>query len=796
MLEKALRLARIGVHVFPVRTGEGRKVPLTPAGHLDATTDETVIEHWFSERFKDAAVGVYAGASGLVFLDIDVDDEKGYDGFDSIGFEDIPDTVMYQTPRGGYHYIYLAPEGVKLQGNTDYRQMEHVDRRGGSSYAVWYSDEVPESRDEFTAAPEWLCDPARVRSAEAYEGDLMEWFKSLTPGEPSAAVRKSIARISEDMGHSEMVSAQHHAIRLGAEGHPGVPEYLEALEEAWLSRPGENHGTPEHEWPKKFAEALHRGVEEFGGYSKTLANLKPFNVLDLPAGISPTQVVGSSEASKAEWTKVLNTLVESGLDDNSILSIMWNAPRLRPLSMDWGIEFVQDTRLPDAKKSMTGPEPAHLPSPLSEEREEGADLPKIDLLTPEERERVSKEYTFTDIYMSTGRESGFVNEKLYRAAAWSVLSMAFGFKAFITPGDTDIMPVNLWFTTLAYSGTGKTRAAKFEETIMNVVHDKDNLEQRHSIGGNLSPQGLHIALLERNRQPTVLFEDEAAGFFKRLTGERWMESLAQDMSHFYEGQVGTINKVSQSHLKGKSGVTSFNVHLYSTPENFFKLITEEQFTSGFLARMNWILGDEPEYKPNSIDLPQSRDRSAGLDRLPPLIEELGALLRVARDSLPPGMPVHSTDKALRRQSDASNKIWDSIQGHAKFSVLEPAARRIAWETVRKTSVLMALSTGYREVRELHVLMALPFVEEWLLNLFRVAEQVDRSVFYRQSMEVVSFVATRRGGAATESAIYKQFASEVQRDPRELQAKIDLAVRSGLLIPETFAGGGLKYRVNK
>src|SRR5699024_1079325 len=160
--------------------------------------------------------------------------------------------------------------------------------------------------------------------------------------------------------------------------------------------------------------------------------------------------------------------------------------------------------------------------------------------------------------------------------------------------------------------------------------------------------------------------------------------------------------------------------------------TEEQFLSGFLARMLWVVGDEPEYEKNSIVFTESREKGSDVTGLAPLVEELGVFFKVFRDSLPMNKPIHSSPEALARQSQAANEVADAIQCREKFNILEPAARRISWEYIRKASVLMALTSGFLEVQELHVLQALKHVEKWVESLFRVSEQVNRSVFYRQA----------------------------------------------------------------
>ena len=157
--------------------------------------------------------------------------------------------------------------------------------------------------------------------------------------------------------------------------------------------------------------------------------------------------------------------------------------------------------------------------------------------------------------------------------------------------------------------------------------------------------------------------------------------------------------------------------------------------------------------------------------------------------------MYSSKAALLRQQRAANDATAAIQGREKFNILEPAMRRISWDYIRKASAIMALTSGYLEIQEIHVLQALEYVEKWVQSLFRVVEQVNRSVFYRQAMEIVAFVTTRKGSKATEAAIYKRFAETVTRDPRELQAKLDLMIRSGRLTVESIPSGGLLYRAN-
>jgi hypothetical protein len=86
-LEAALAYARDGLHVFPLHNTDvagacscGRtdchsagKHPRTGHGHRDASTDPQQIRRWWS-MWPDANVAIATGESGLVVIDVDVEE--------------------------------------------------------------------------------------------------------------------------------------------------------------------------------------------------------------------------------------------------------------------------------------------------------------------------------------------------------------------------------------------------------------------------------------------------------------------------------------------------------------------------------------------------------------------------------------------------------------------------------------------------------------------------------------------------------------------------------------------------
>ena len=133
----ALRYAVLGLAVFPLRTRN--KTPLTTNGYKDASTDLKQIEAWWN-KYPSANIGIATGkpSGGLVVVDLDVDEEKGIDGRETLREWEkqhgkLPDNTWISiTGRGGYHYFYKDQSGSRSKAGL----YEGVDIRGEGGYIV------------------------------------------------------------------------------------------------------------------------------------------------------------------------------------------------------------------------------------------------------------------------------------------------------------------------------------------------------------------------------------------------------------------------------------------------------------------------------------------------------------------------------------------------------------------------------------------------------------------------------------------------------------------------------------
>jgi hypothetical protein len=130
-LRAALAYARAGWRVFPCIPGE--KVPATPYGVKDATTDAAQIRAWWA-RNPGRNVAIATGAPGPDVLDVDRHgDASGFPALRRLKAAGIVGRVaaLVRTPSGGAHLYAPGSE----QGNGSLRG-QHIDFRSAGGYVV------------------------------------------------------------------------------------------------------------------------------------------------------------------------------------------------------------------------------------------------------------------------------------------------------------------------------------------------------------------------------------------------------------------------------------------------------------------------------------------------------------------------------------------------------------------------------------------------------------------------------------------------------------------------------------
>lgn len=752
------------------------------------------MEEWF-EKFPKALIGIHCGMSGVSVLDIDYkEDEDGnvvVDGFDAIEKEwlDIPATYSYSSLSGkGQHLFYLAPEGSNLPPKAAYRKMKGVDRRSGESYVVFQGSELPKKSD-LAEAPEWFNDTTTVRTEANFDGSVKEWYESLESGEASSQVRRAMERAQnrfdsqgKDLSHSDIIELQYEAIRLGAERHAGVQELLALIEDLATSREGDHSRNPD-DWAYEFQEGLVSGIAKAGDTIDLAKNLPPFTIELIPAD-APARLFGETALEASDIRSLITVLQRSETDDLTLLSVLWNAASTREVVRDWGMEFTYGVL---TKNRAT-------PAPVTENPALIAVETPVSqtFLTQEEQEIVKAHPTFIDDYLAAVESAnGFVNPAYSVPAAWTLLNLVYGTRAFIPHAMK--LEMNTWYICLGDSGSGKSSNMQFYNHVADAF--TTGQETRYRVSANTSPEGMEMALLKRDGKPSVLYTDEASGWLKDINKKDYMARNTDVLSEWYDGHVYGSDNLSRKEFIGKVAHTSLGMLLIATPEQFTKLLQTDMFEQGFLARVNWTwtdvtsADDEDRYDMKMVDY------SEEIQMPDSALSVLGHLVSL-REALPDHIIRMDAAPGVSRRIAKAGKMMADIAAEydeKNSGVTSPSARRTGPQTAWKCAALLALSDGRDTIQMHDALTALTYVESWFWTLFRVVEAAGNGEFNRDVDEIEKYVASLPSGVNRRTLLHR-FRNKIVRSPRELDDRVDFLVSSGRINTQT-KDGVTKYTIN-
>lgn len=173
-----------GIHLFPLR----RKTANFPWADRAKTAPDRLPEYLSQ---NPPGMGIPTGPSGLIVVDID--NKKGdgsVTGFDSIGASvlfdmiDMEEPPVVQTPSGGQHVYFKAPEGSTVKSSAS-KWREQVDIRALGGMVVAPGSRLPNglykplygSFEDIPMIPQWLYDELKEKPQEPRKTPL-----PLTPG--------------------------------------------------------------------------------------------------------------------------------------------------------------------------------------------------------------------------------------------------------------------------------------------------------------------------------------------------------------------------------------------------------------------------------------------------------------------------------------------------------------------------------------------------------------------------------------------------------------------------------------
>jgi hypothetical protein len=213
-LEAALSYAALGWRVLPCEPNGKRPLGrLVPRGLHDATTTEATIRRWWDEC---PTANVAIECTGLVVIDVDVAADKRGDrtlvelvrDHGPIGW-----SLSASTPRGGVHYYFRAPGGVRIKNGVE-RLGEGLDVRAAGGYVLAPGSTIggvpyrwTEDGAELREPAAWLVELLRDREAERPAAVALDgrWADVMPRAERAARyVDKMPPAISGSGGHGAL----------------------------------------------------------------------------------------------------------------------------------------------------------------------------------------------------------------------------------------------------------------------------------------------------------------------------------------------------------------------------------------------------------------------------------------------------------------------------------------------------------------------------------------------------------------------------------------------------------------
>ena len=158
----ALGYIEQGFAVIPLI--ERDKRPATPHGLNDwSDNPKNVIDWWADHPYSNIGIVCGQPSHGLLVIDIDVDEAKDKDGYESLREWEtlngsLPSTAVSITGSGGMHYLYRADREIRPSANPELG----IDVRCDKSYIV-----APPSIHPNGTRYEWQDPPDEVPIADA-----------------------------------------------------------------------------------------------------------------------------------------------------------------------------------------------------------------------------------------------------------------------------------------------------------------------------------------------------------------------------------------------------------------------------------------------------------------------------------------------------------------------------------------------------------------------------------------------------------------------------------------------------
>lgn len=366
----------------------------------------------------------------------------------------------------------------------------------------------------------------------------------------------------------------------------------------------------------------------------------------------------------------------------------------------------------------------------------------LDLLDKEERANLPR--TFIDDYADWGKAQSSRSARQYHeASAFTILSTVFSEFAHIVPG-WGPTPLNLYFLVLGK--TTRSRKSTAKNMMMRLLDDlspEDSIYD-YDLGSDATPEALTATLSERPGRSSIFWRDEVQGLFSAVASGGYLRGLLPMLTDAYDGAVqGVLRKTGD---KKRTRKTKTNLIFYGMGivDQVAATLTDDDFFSGFLPRVLWVvdLSESKEY--GSTDVVQRTDESAKqvdktYEHLFFRISEARKFWQDYKNRTGESYAIRATDEAWTRWQRMTVDIEELAATHeTRGDVLSPGAQRLGVATL-KAAALLAMFDQSAEIELRHMQVAIRYATEWAKYMEYMSRQVSKSALLRDAEILLEFV---------------------------------------------------------
>lgn len=342
------------------------------------------------------------------------------------------------------------------------------------------------------------------------------------------------------------------------------------------------------------------------------------------------------------------------------------------------------------------------------------ELEKIDLLDPEEVQRVRNRFTFVERYITWATSLGDAAPQYHQAGAFVLLSALIAGRVSLPTSFGTLVP-NLWFMILA--DTTLTRKSTAMDIAMDLLVEVDS-DILMATDGSL--EGLLQGLSLRPGKPSIFLRDEFAGLLESMTKKDYMAGMAEMLTKLYDGKI-------QKRMLRKDIVEIRDPVLIlfagGIRNRIQQLLTLDHVSSGFMPRFVFLTAESDVSKVKPLGPPIVRDMTAReelLSEVRQIYQHYSQLAEVKVQGTgiqlkpPRKWKAHLSPEAWARFGKFESALLEAGVKSDRPDLMTPVYSRLGISTLKAALLIAASETNEDEIEitELDIIHAISFASRW------------------------------------------------------------------------------------